>query len=117
MFLIGSIEFLRFKKPKTKRCKTLFHNVLTHTFTAPQGMYGVLSGAKVRINPETCKHLGRFIFEEDASRNEEVYGLQFTVYGLQMITLEGGGDGLQFTVYGLQMITVQAERTDDYMKK
>ena len=31
-------------------------------------MYGVLSGAKVQINPETCKHLGRFIFEEDASR-------------------------------------------------
>ena len=63
---------------------------MTHTFTAPQGMYGVMSGAKVRINPETCKHLGRFIFEEDA------YGLQFTVYGLW------------FTVYSLRF-------TDDYI--
>ena len=95
MFLIGSIEFLRFKKPKTKRCKTLFHNVLTHTFTAPQGMYGVLSGAKVRKNPETCKHLGRFIFEEDA------YGLQFTVYGLQMITVQA----IRF-VYSLKFIVL-----------
>ena len=34
-----------------------------------------------------------------------------------MITWGGDDYGLQFTVYGLQMITVQAERTDDYMKK
>ena len=60
-------------------------------------MYGVLSGAKVRINPETCKHLGRFIFEEDA------YGLQFTVYGLQMITVQAIRFvySLKFIVYSL----------------
>ncbi len=51
---------------------------MTHTFTAPQGMYGVMSGAKVRINPETCKHLGRFIFEEGGGFGFTVYSLRFT---------------------------------------
>ena len=41
MFLTGFIEVPTFKSPKTKRCKTLYQ-ILAHTFTAPQGMYGVM---------------------------------------------------------------------------
>ena len=46
------LDFLNFsgsKKPKTKRCKTLFQKDLAHTFTALKSMFGVMHGCKVTI--------------------------------------------------------------------
>jgi len=49
MSLIGNIEFLRFKKPKTKRCKTLILNVLPTPSLPPQGQVWRELGGKVTI--------------------------------------------------------------------
>ena len=57
-------EFLRFKEPKTKRCKTLIPKCLAHTFTATQGTYGANSGAKVRISEQISKFYLRYFERE-----------------------------------------------------
>ena len=50
MFLIYTFEFLRFKKPKTKRCKTLILN-MSPTPSRPKGQYGASAAITQRNQP------------------------------------------------------------------
>ncbi len=60
MFLTRCLNFLRSKRPKTKRCKTLILNMSTTPSQSLWDMYGVKSGAKIQRSKE--KNKGKVLF-------------------------------------------------------